>query len=143
MSVSLPFTCRRIKSTRRWASLMVIAMLATSPGGPGLVSTVQARQQAAAVGFVLDAGDLRFIFRQIEISQAHAAGGDLFGPGPNQVNDPRFPFGLRTVDGSFNHLAPGQEKFGAADQLFARMTAAQFNAAENGTTYRQNSGTVQ
>ncbi len=33
--------------------------------------------------------------------------------------------------------------FGASDQLFPRMTAAQFNAAENGTTYRQNSGTVQ
>ena len=121
---------------------MVIAMLISGTTGPGPVP-LRAQGGPAAVGFALDAGDLRFIFRQIEISQAHAAGGELFGPGPNQVNDPRFPFGLRTVDGTFNHLAPGQAKFGASDQLFARLTAAQFNPAENGTTYRQNSGTVQ
>jgi hypothetical protein len=143
MSVSLPFTCRRVRGKRRWASLMVIAMLASSPGGPGLVQPVQARQQGAAVGFVLDAGDLRFIFRQIEISQAHAAGGELFGPGPNQVNDPRFPFGLRTVDGTLNHLATGQELFGASDQNFRRLSTPVFRTADNGTSYTQKRGTVQ
>ena len=30
---------------------------------------------------------------------------------------PRLPFGLRTVDGSFNHLDAGQTLFGASDQL--------------------------
>ncbi|MGA9525347.1 MAG: peroxidase family protein [Myxococcaceae bacterium] len=75
-------------------------------------------------GFTLNAGDLRFIFRQIQIAQAHAGGGQLLGPGANQVNDPRLPLGLRTVDGSFNHLLPGQTTWGAADQLFPRMTTA-------------------
>ena len=32
------------------------------------------------------------------------------------------PFGLRTVDGSFNSLVAGQSKFGAADTLFPRLT---------------------
>jgi hypothetical protein len=123
---------------------MLIAVLISGIGGPGSAPLrAQSAGSPAAVGFQLDAGDLRFIFRQIEISQAHAAGNPLFGPGPNQVNDPRFPFGLRTVDGSFNHLAAGQEFFGASDQLFPRMTPAQFNAAEAGTSYTQNSGTVQ
>jgi hypothetical protein len=30
----------------------------------------------------------------------------------------RLPWGLRTVDGSYNNLVPGQEQFGAADQDF-------------------------
>ena len=144
MSLPQLFTCRRLRGEKRWLIVMLIAVLINGIGGPGSAPLrAQSAGDPAAVGFALDAGDLRFIFRQIQIAQAHAAGNPLFGPGPNQVNDPRFPFGLRTVDGSFNHLAPGQEKFGASDQLFTRMTAAQFNAAENGTTYRQNSGTVQ
>ena len=38
--------------------------------------------------------------------------------------------GLRTVDGSCNNLQPGQETFGAADQLFPRIASASFRAAE-------------
>ncbi len=95
----------------------------SAPEEKGLEEITQPLARPGA-GFVLNAGDLRFIFRQIEIAQAHAGGGQLFGPGPNQVNDPRLPFGLRTVDGSFNHLLAGQTQWGAADQLFPRMTTA-------------------
>ena len=62
--------------------------------------------------------DLEFILQQILIAEAHAAGADLTTLVPN----PFVPFGLRTVDGSLNNLFPGQEQFGAADELFPRMT---------------------
>jgi hypothetical protein len=32
------------------------------------------------------------------------------------------PFGLRTVDGTFNHLVLGQSEFGSADAVFPRLT---------------------
>lgn len=49
--------------------------------------------------FKLILSDLEFILAQIKIAEAHAAGGELFGPGPNQVSSPLLPFGPRTVDG--------------------------------------------
>jgi hypothetical protein len=66
--------------------------------------------------------DLDFILEQIKRSEAHAAGGDLLGPGPLQVHSPLLPYGLRTVDGRWNNLLPGGSAFGAADQLFPRLT---------------------
>ncbi len=77
---------------------------------------------ASAAEFIRS--DLDFVLQQIRIAEAHAGGGDLLGPGANQVGSPVLPFGLRTVDGSFNNLQPGQEDFGAADQLFPRMLNA-------------------
>ena len=118
---SLMPTCRRAPSHRRLAIALVFT-LALSNGGVPLFGPVVHAQAPVGAGFELDAGDLRFIFRQIEIAQAHSAGGELFGPGPNQVHEARLPFGLRTVDGSFNHLTAGQTMFGASDQLFPRMT---------------------
>ena len=58
--------------------------------------------------------DLEFILQQILIAEAHAAGEELSALLPNSL----VPFGLRTVDGSFNNLILGQSAFGAADQLF-------------------------
>src|SRR5262249_60750720 len=109
-----------------------------------LQQTVQAQTAPVGAGFVIDANDLRFIYEQILVAQDHAAGGNLLGPGPNQVHDPQLPRGLRTVDGSFNNLVPvpDQHLFGAADQLFPRLLAPRFRTAENGSTYAQNSGTV-
>jgi Ca2+-binding RTX toxin-like protein len=106
--------------------------------------TVKAQAPVGA-GFALDAGDLRFIFRQIQIAQAHSAGGQLVGLGANQISDPRLPFGLRTVDGSFNHLATGKTLFGASDQLFPRLTTAAFKPASNAegaTAYTPTGGDV-
>jgi hypothetical protein len=119
-------TCRRTPSARRWAIVAMLAMMLTSNGAPLFVpgsSTVvhaQVGQPGSAVGFVLNAGDLRFIFRQIQIGQAHAA---AFRTNPNASprdvspelqGDPRIPFGLRTVDGRWNHLGPNQVTFGAS-----------------------------
>ena len=86
---------------------------------------VQAQSAPVGANFVLDAGDLRFIFGQIEISQAHSA---AFTPANQcatlfeQIGEFRLPFGLRTVDGSCNHLEPGSNEFGASDNVFPRMT---------------------
>ncbi|WP_437581544.1 peroxidase family protein [Sorangium sp. So ce887] len=125
----------------RWSTVLALAVLVSIAGSLAIARTASAQAPVGA-GFNLDAGDLRFIFRQIEIAQAHAAGGELLGPGSNQVNEPRLPFGLRTVDGSFNHLLADQTTFGAADQLFPRMTTPSFRAAEAGTSYAQKTGQV-
>ena len=61
--------------------------------------------------------DLDFILQQIKIAEAHAAGQPLYGPG-GLIPTYNLSFGLRTVDGSYNHLLPGQEYWGAADQPF-------------------------
>ncbi|WP_375739225.1 peroxidase family protein [Pseudomonas boanensis] len=61
--------------------------------------------------------DLEFILQQILIAEAHAAGQELSALLPNA----QVPWGLRTIDGSFNHLIPGQDGFGAADEFFPLM----------------------
>src|SRR5207237_2293655 len=111
---------------------MMIAMTLSPIGRPVFQPTVHAQQQTAPVsqGFNLTAGDLRFIYEQILVSQDHAAGGTLLGPGPNQVSDPQLPRGLRTVDGSFNNLVPGQTHFGQADLVFPRLLPPIFRSAE-------------
>ena len=119
----------------------MVAML-VSTGGPLFTPSVQAQIAPVGAGFVLNAGDLRFIFHQIEIAEAHAAGGQLLGPGVNQVREERLPFGLRTVDGSFNHLSAGRTGFGAADRVFPRLTQPHFRPAQQGTSYTQKTGSV-
>jgi Ca2+-binding RTX toxin-like protein len=94
--------------------------------------------------------DLEFILQQILIAEAHAAGTPLAGLVPNT----ELPYGLRTIDGSFNNLVPGRTSFGAADTVFPRMTDPVFDAAEvfdpdgpgpapaTPTSYAQTSGLV-
>ena len=145
MRVKSPFKWRRSNAAKRWAVAMMIGM-ALSPITSLLVqqTTVQAQTAPTGAGFVIDAGDLRFIYEQILVAQDHAAGGQLLGPGPNQVHDPQLPRGLRTVDGSFNNLVPvpDQHLFGAADRLFPRLLTPRFRTAQNGTSYQQIGGTV-
>ncbi|MHA7276868.1 peroxidase family protein, partial [Arthrobacter sp. Hz1] len=109
-------------------------------------------------GFTVTPSDLAFILKQIKISEAHVANttsetgpcGALVGTGPNQIATPLISHGLRTVDGSCNNLQPGQETFGAADQVFPRLAPAKFGSAEAGslggppapTSYQQTSGNV-
>src|SRR5262245_36167230 len=81
--------------------------------------------------------DLDFILAQIIIAERNAAGESLLDILPNV----QVPFGLRTVDGSFNNLVTGQSGFGAADNLFPRLTDPVFRTAELGTSYAS-SGTV-
>src|SRR4051812_10302206 len=137
MRVKKLLTCRGVKARKRSATAALIGMLASTFSGVMTPTSVHAQTQLAPInqGFKIVAGDLRFIFHQIEVAQAHAAGGKLLGPGPNQVNlfgapNPQLPIGLRTVDGSFNNLVPGQEFFGAADLKFRRLTTPVFRPAQ-------------
>lgn len=82
--------------------------------------------------------DLEFILKQIKISEAHALylesdgvdGAPLFGESLN-ANPASIPayniaWGLRTVDGTYNHLLPGQETWGSADQEFPELLEPQY-----------------
>ncbi|WP_240531491.1 peroxidase family protein [Variovorax boronicumulans] len=61
--------------------------------------------------------DLEFILQQILIAEAQAAGADPASLVPNAFA----PFGLRTVDGSYNNLMPGQSDYGSADNPFPQL----------------------
>jgi len=74
--------------------------------------------------------DMDFILAQIKKAEAHAAGGELVGPGADQVGSETLPFGLRTVNGRSNNLIPGQDAFGSADRLFPRLLTPFFRGAE-------------
>jgi Ca2+-binding RTX toxin-like protein len=86
---------------------------------------------AEAEAATLIRSDLDFVLEQIKISENHAAGGQLSGTGPNQISNPLFPYGLRTVDGEMNNLIPGQKEFGAADNVFERLVPPLFRPAED------------
>ena len=73
--------------------------------------------------------DLEFILEQIKIAEAHAAGQPLFGPG-GLVPAYNLSMGLRTVDGTYNHLLPGQEKWGAADSQFPTLLEPSYRPAD-------------
>ncbi len=132
-----------------------------------LVATMSTSAHAAVgQGFNLNPSDLRFILRQIKISEEHVRTrtpanpcGTLLGAGPNQIPNQNgqgvlLPWGLRTVDGSCNNLTPGRARLGAADNTFPRVTNPSFRSAETGdpdgpgpapsgpSSYTQKSGTV-
>src|SRR5690606_37723284 len=73
--------------------------------------------------------DLEFILEQIKIAEAHAAGQPLFGAG-GLVPTYNLAWGLRTVDGSYNHLLPGQEQWGASGVQFPELVPAAFRPAD-------------
>ena len=99
----------------------------------------QAAVAPAGNGFVVTAGDLSFILKQIKIAERHSATCDdvqpraarWSGPAADQIPDRLTSYGLRTVDGSCNNLFPGRENFAAADQPFPRLTDAVFRDAED------------
>lgn len=139
------------------------ALLLTVGMGAPLI-WAQAATAPVGQGFTVSAADLAYILRQIKIAEAHVANttsatgpcGALIGPGPDQLSSPLLSFGLRTVDGSCNNLQPGQERFGAADQVFPRLGTKAFRPAESrpagffdpgspagpATSYAQKSGSV-
>lgn len=73
--------------------------------------------------------DLEFILKQIKIAEAHAAGQPLFGPG-GLIPAYNIAWGLRTVDGTYNHLLPGQESWGSSDQPFPEHLGTDFRPAD-------------
>ncbi|MCY1280973.1 hypothetical protein D9M70_297690 [compost metagenome] len=84
----------------------------------------------ASPGVHIIRSDLQFILDQIKVAERHAAGENLLDIVPNS----RGAFGLRTVDGSFNNLVPGQEHFGAADQPFPPLVDPVFRDDQDGDT---------
>ncbi len=136
---------------RRLASALATAVLV------GLVTvvpstvTTPAASGAAAVGqgFNLNRSDLRFILRQIRISERHTATrtaanpcGTLLGTDPDQIPNgnqqgAQLPWGLRTVDGTCNNLIAGQHEFGAADTVFPRLVPGRYRG-----DYARKRGTV-
>jgi len=97
--------------------------------------------------FSLNLNDIQFVLQQIKIAEAHAngialtdirlttVGGEvvtdpndpiytdpaLRAAAPLAIPDPKTPFGLRTVDGSYNNLIEGREMWGAANEPMPRL----------------------
>nr|CAD6405445.1 heme peroxidase [Rhizobium sp. Q54] len=80
----------------------------------------------------LNKHDLEFVLKQIKIAEAHASGipldqirvdanGNYGTEGQLAISQPHLPYGLRTVDGSYNNIIPERELWGAADQTMPRM----------------------
>src|SRR5690606_38526760 len=80
----------------------------------------------------LNQHDLEFILKQIKIAEAHSSGiplhevrvdaNGVYGAnGQLAISQPHLPYGLRTVDGTYNNIIPGRELWGAADQTMPRM----------------------
>ncbi|TFC24766.1 heme peroxidase [Cryobacterium sp. TMT1-3] len=141
--------------------ILAAGMAAVLYTGLGLSAALpaQAAVAPAGQGFAVTASDLAYILKQIKIAETHVANttlatgpcGALVGTGPNKIASPLLSLGLRTVDGSCNNLQPGQDQFGAADQVFPRLTGSVFSPAEvtpsgfgppNPTSYAQKKGLV-
>ena len=102
--------------------------------------------------------DLDFILKQIKIAEAST--NPETGAAENLaelVGSTLLPYGLRTVDGTWNSLLPGMERLGAADNIMPRLVAANLQTADvrpagffgpsdpggvSPTSYAQNSGSV-
>ena len=124
------------------------AVLVASTLTPMLVTGGPAAAAPEGQGFALNASDLRFIFKQIQIAEHHAANpgtpedpcSSLVGPGPNQIpdvgNGKELPLGLRTVDGSCNNVFPFPERarWGAADTIFPRLVPVKLRGGYDSTT---------
>jgi hypothetical protein len=116
--------------------------------GAGILPSILAPAVMAAPvgqGLTLNAGDMRFILKQIKIAENHATkedaqgkpvpGQPLLGPGPNQIANPLLPYGLRTVDGSENNLVAKQGNYGASGLPFPRLASPEWRTAANGQSY--------
>ena len=92
--------------------------------------------------------DLGFVLNQIKIAEQNKhtgwSGQDGTGgiPLADVIDDPLLSLGLRTVDGSFNNLIPGQENFGTADQPFPRLLPADFRDDADGDTMNLGPGGI-
>src|SRR4051794_28319844 len=125
---------RRPKAPPR--SVVVTAVVAVVLG---MLTWVPGPAVAAPVGngFVVNAADLGFILKQIQIAERHAATltpanscRTQLGTAPDQIPNELTSYGLRTVDGSCNNLFAGRETFAAADTVFPRLTTPDFRPAE-------------
>ena len=99
------------------------------------VESLESRNlMAGDVSFAVNIADLEFILKQVKIAEDASEAYTPATPtktilqsimdtyGLTAADAAIAPFGLRTVDGTFNSLVPGQSDFGAADTLFPRLT---------------------
>lgn len=96
-----------------------------------------------ASSFTINLEDLARILANIKIAEQNAGNQDLTPGAPNVAGqDLRtiigadaelLPLGLRTVSGIYNHLLPGQETVGAADQPFPRLLTPQERVGSGGS----------
>ena len=82
--------------------------------------------------FNVNLDDLLFILNQIKIAEnSTKADGSIDGAKLRaDVGSPLLPYGLRTVDGTWNSLLPGMERMGAADNVMPRLIAGVWHDAE-------------
>ncbi|MFC5337624.1 peroxidase family protein [Leucobacter denitrificans] len=125
------------RPVKRVVGVLLGALLAIPMYGVAVTPAVAATDENPS--FYLNANDLDFILRQIQISEAHAAGGQLLCPTPTDksgkcVASPKLPHGLRTVDGSFNNLTEGRSLWGASDQPFPTILEPYFRQADPALT---------
>ena len=85
---------------------------------------------APQYNFTVNLNDLAFILKQIKIAEATTTPDGGISGLAAAVGSALLPYGLRTVDGSWNNLLPGLEKLGAADNVMPRLVAGTFHAAE-------------
>ncbi|KUM37169.1 heme peroxidase [Arthrobacter sp. EPSL27] len=141
---SLPVRGKAPGVTRKVAAGALALILSA-----GVVPSVLAPAVSAAPtgqGFTLNAGDIRFILKQIKIAENHATkedaqgndvpGQPLMGSGPNQIANPLLPYGLRTVDGTENNLVEGQGHFGAASRAMPRLSDPEWRTSTGGQSYQ-------
>ncbi|WP_455273620.1 peroxidase family protein [Rhizobium herbae] len=101
----------------------------------------------------LNKHDLQFILKQIKIAEATSGAASLNPVTVTQVrldangnpttdesfplvvNNPLIPYGLRTVNGSYNNIVPGSEYNGSADQIMPRLLDPVFLNDQDGDTY--------
>ncbi|MFT4469175.1 peroxidase family protein [Arthrobacter sulfonylureivorans] len=145
----------RHRSPGRRTSLSLAALATGSAvilSGVMLPGGVAAAAPPPGQDFNVSQGDLEFIIKQIDISEAHAED-TLTNPdssplckststfdvseqthydldGDPCVGSPLLPFGLRTVDGRWNNLMPGQDGYGTAGTTFPRLLEADYKQAE-------------
>jgi Ca2+-binding RTX toxin-like protein len=105
-----------------------------APQAAPTVAAAIAENTVTTAGVHLIRSDLQFMLEQIVIAERHAAGENLL----SLVGNERLAFGLRTVDGSFNNLVPGQSTFGRADQNFAFLTKQVFGNDLDGDLFDTN-----
>ncbi|MDO9217797.1 MAG: hypothetical protein Q7U14_11035, partial [Lacisediminimonas sp.] len=102
--------------------------------------------------FSVNVGDLEFILKQIKIAEAstNPVTGAVENL-PELVGSALLPYGLRTVDGSWNNLLPGMDGAGSADNIMPRLVEASLRDADLSpiqfgpqvqTSYTQTSGSV-
>ncbi|WP_194726840.1 hypothetical protein [Noviherbaspirillum malthae] len=70
--------------------------------------------------------DLEFMLMRNATAERHVVGEHLATIGSNL----RLPYGLRTVDGTYNNIVGGRERYGGADQVMPRLLVPDVREAE-------------